>query len=132
MNILKMIIFSAIVIGLAASLGFAGGMMEGDAAKGKALFDDPKAFGGSTSCSSCHPDGKGLEQAGMMGKTEWNPPAGTYKSLEEAINICITKANKGNAIDVKSQEMKDMVAYIKSLGKGMHHEMPMKEKSPGY
>jgi cytochrome c len=132
MKILKMIVFSMIVIGLAASLGFTGGMMEGDAAKGKALFNDPKAFGGSTSCSSCHPDGKGLEESGMMGKKEWDTPAGTYKSLEEAINICITRANKGSAIDPQSQEMKDMVAYIKSLGKGMHHEMPMKEKSPGY
>jgi len=130
MNILKISVFSMIVIGLIASLGFAGGMMEGSVERGKALFNDPKAFGGSTSCSSCHPDGKGLEKAGMEGRTEWTNPVGTYKSLEEAINVCITQANKGMAIDVKSQEMKDMVAYIKSLG--MKKEMPMKEKSPGY
>jgi len=137
MNILKMIIFSMIIIGLAASLGFAGDMMGGGSVeRGKALFNDPKAFGGSTSCSSCHPDGKGLEKTGMAGRTEWTNPVGTYKSLEETINVCITKANKGKAIDVKSREMKDMVAYIKSLGMGMKkemkHEMPMKEKSPGY
>ncbi|RJQ56876.1 MAG: hypothetical protein C4526_00555 [Nitrospiraceae bacterium] len=99
--------------------------------RGKTLFNDPKAFGGSVSCASCHPDGKGLEKSGM--KKEWKNPAGTFKSLEEAINACITMANKGKAIDVKSQEMKDMVAYIKSLGmKGMKHEMPMKEKGTGY
>jgi cytochrome c len=117
---------------LLVSLGFAGSMMEGNAEKGKALFNDPKAFGGVKSCSSCHPDGKGLEKAGVMGKKEWDTPAGKYKSLEEAINACITMANKGKAIDTKSQEMKDMVAYIKSLGKEMKHEMPMKEKGKGY
>lgn len=136
MKILMMMAVFMTVIGLIASPVFAGDMMEGSVEKGKALFDDPKAFGGSTSCSSCHPDGKGLEKAGMKGKTEWTNPVGTYKSLEEAINVCITQANKGKAIDVKSQEMKDMVAYIKSLGMGMKkemkHEMPMKEKSPGY
>ncbi|MBI5666016.1 MAG: c-type cytochrome [Nitrospirae bacterium] len=111
---------------------FAAGMTGGDVEKGKALFNDPKSFGGTVSCSSCHPDGKGLGKAGMKGRTEWKNPAGTYKSLEEAINVCITAANKGKAIDVKSQEMKDMVAYIRSLAMEMKHEMPMKEKKMGY
>ena len=133
MKILKIVMLSMIAIVFTASLAFAGiGMMDGNAEKGKALFNDPKAFGGSVSCSSCHPDGKGLEKAGMMGKTEWTNPAGKFKSLEEAINACITMANKGKAIDVKSEEMKDMVAYIKSLGMGMKHDMPMKKKGMGY
>lgn len=132
MQLLKILVFSMIIIGLTASFGLAGEMMGDNVEKGKALFNDPKAFEGSTSCNSCHPDGKGLEKAGMMGKKEWVTPAGAYKSLEEAINICITMGNKGKAIDVKSQEMKDMVAYIKSLSKEMKHEMPMKKKESGY
>ena len=133
MKILKVVMLSMIAIGITASLAFAGvGMMEGNVEKGKALFNDPKAFHGSTSCSSCHPDGKGLEKAGMMGKKEWINPAGKFKSLEEAINACITMANKGKAIDPKSEEMKDMVAYIQSLGMGMKHDMPMKKKGMGY
>jgi len=133
MKILKIVMLSMIAIGITASLAFAGvGMMDGNVEKGKALFNDPKAFGGSTSCSSCHPNGKGLEKAGMMGKTEWTNPAGKFKSLEEAINACITMANKGKAIDMKSEEMKNMVAYIKSLGMGMKHDMPMKKKGMGY
>ncbi len=132
MKILKIIMLSMFAAGFIASSVFAAGMMGGDAEKGKALFNDPKAFGGSVSCSSCHPDGKGLEKAGMKGRTEWKNPAGTYKSLEETINVCITAANKGKAIDPKSQEMKDMIAYIKSLGMGMKQEMPMKEKGMGY
>ena len=39
----------------------------------------------------------------------------TQKSLEEAINTCIVYAIQGKAIDVKSDQMKEMVAYIKSL-----------------
>ncbi|MBI4849656.1 MAG: c-type cytochrome [Nitrospirae bacterium] len=122
MKILKTLLMSLAASVFLFSVAFAGG---GDAEKGKALFNDPKAFGGSTSCSSCHPDGKGLEKSGMEGKKDWKNPAGTFKSLEETINVCITMANKGKAIDTKSQEMKDVIAYIKSLGKEM-------KKAPGY
>jgi mono/diheme cytochrome c family protein len=87
----------------------------GDVAKGKALFNDPK-LGGSTagkSCGSCHPEGKGLEKA--ADKKEFTLGGKIQKSLEEAINVCIVNANKGKAMDTKSDQMKDMVAYIKSL-----------------
>jgi cytochrome c len=62
-------------------------------------------------------------------KSEWTTPAGKTKTLEEAINVCIVNANKGKALDVKSEQMKDMVAYIKSLGK---KEAPKKPKMGGY
>lgn len=126
MKILKVVMLSLIAIGLLFSVAFA----EGDAAKGKALFNDSKAFGGKKACSSCHPDGKGLEKAGE--KKEWTTPVGKTKTLEEAINLCIVNANKGKALDVKSGQMKDMVAYIKSLGKKMEKEAPAKPKAGGY
>ncbi|MCI4626375.1 MAG: hypothetical protein L3V56_10495 [Candidatus Magnetoovum sp. WYHC-5] len=84
---------------------------------GKKLFNDP-SFGSSTndkSCNSCHPNGKGLEQSGkkekiiIMGKE--------LHSLEEAVNMCIEGPLSGKAIKIDSQEMKDIVAYIKSLTK---------------
>ena len=131
MKILKIVALAMFVIGSIAFLdlaGYAGSMMDEGSVE--------TAFGGSTSCSSCHPDGKGLEKAGMEGKTEWTNPVGTYKSLEEAINVCITQANKGKAIGVNSREMKDLIAYIKSLGTGMNkemkHKMPVHEKNMGY
>ena len=119
MNILKTALLSVIAIGLIFSFAFAAGNVE----KGKALFNDPKFAGGTAgkSCSSCHPDGKGLEKAaekkefGIMGKKQM--------SLEEAVNFCIVNANKGKAIDPKSEQMKDIVAYIKSLKPA---EMPKK------
>jgi cytochrome c len=78
---------------------------DGDIEKGKQLFKDP-ALGGSTndkSCNTCHPDGKGLENAGA--------------NLEGAIQACIEKALEGKPPAADSQEMKDLVAYIKSLKK---------------
>ncbi len=137
MKILRILLLAIFVVGLLFSFAFAAGNVE----KGKALFDDPKAFSGSgeKSCSSCHPDGKGLEKSGMMGKKEWKNPVGTFKSLEETINSCIIEANKGKAIDPKLEEMKNVVAYIKSLHKGKAKEMKeemmqkkeeMKEKMP--
>lgn len=126
MMILRIALLSLIALGLLFSFAFA----EGDAAKGKALFNDAKAFGGTKACSSCHPDGKGLEKAGA--KKEWTTPAGKTKTLEEAINLCIVNANKGKALDVKSGQMKDMAAFIKSLGKKMEKEAPAKPKAGGY
>ena len=111
MKVLKIALFSMIALGLVFSFAFAAGNVE----KGKALFNALKAFGGTSgkSCATCHPDGQGLEKS--AGKKEWKNPAGTWKSLEAAINACIVNANKGKAIGAKSEEMKDIVAYIKSL-----------------
>ncbi len=115
MKAMKVMLLTVVMCGLVFSFAFAAGNIE----KGKALFDDPKAFGGAAgkSCASCHPDGKGLENAGAKGKKEWKNPGGTWTSLEDANNVCIILANKGTAVDPKSEEMKDLVAYIKSLGK---------------
>ncbi len=83
--------------------------------RGKAMFNDTKLGGGTAgrSCNTCHPDGKGLE--GVGNKNEWKTPGGSFKTLEEAVNMCITMALKGQALDVKSEQMKDIVAYLKSL-----------------
>lgn len=118
MKTFKVLLLPLMVVVLVYSLASAAG----DVAKGKALFNDPKFAGGSRSCNSCHPDGKGLENA--ADKKEFRIMGKTQKSLEEAINFCIVNANKGKAIDVKSAEMQDIVAYIKSLKK--------KTTMPGY
>ena len=111
---MRVIETTTVVVGMALVLSTSA-FAAGDAKKGKMLFDDEKFAGGSASCSSCHPDGKGLEKAGMKGKKEWTNPGGTWLALEDANNVCIILANKGKAIDPKSAEMKDLVAYIKSL-----------------
>jgi cytochrome c peroxidase len=77
----------------------------GDVARGKKLFADPKLGGSKSdkSCNSCHPDGKGLEKAGA--------------NIESMVQKCIEKALEGKPLAADSQELKDIVAYIKSLKK---------------
>ena len=113
MKLFKVTLLSLIAVGLVFSFAFAAG----DITRGKALFNDPKLAGGTAgkSCNSCHPDGKGLENAGM--KKEFNLGGKKQTGLKEAINTCIENALKGKALDKKSQEMKDLVAYIKSFEK---------------
>ncbi len=115
MKLIRMVLLVTSALVVMVSLVLAQGTVE----KGKALFNDPKAFSapGEKSCSSCHPDGKGLEKAGAPGRKDWTNPGGKWLSLEDANNVCIMMANKGKTIDPRSDEMKDLVAYMKSLGK---------------
>jgi cytochrome c5 len=98
--------------------------------RGKALFNDPKLGGGTSgnSCNTCHPNGKGLE--GVANKKEWKNPGGTFKSLEEAVNVCIEMALKGKPLDVNSEQMKDLISYLKSL-KAQGSSAPAKKPSVG-
>ncbi|MBI4688486.1 MAG: hypothetical protein HY756_12060 [Nitrospirae bacterium] len=113
MKILRIILLSVIIGGLTFSSAFA--MKHLPEERGKTLFNDPKLSGGTSgkSCNTCHPGGKGLEAAGD--KKEWKTPAGKHSTMEEAVNTCVTMALKGKALDANSQEMKDIIAYIKSL-----------------
>lgn len=124
MTILKIVLLLVVVSGLIFSVAQA----SGDTAKGKALFNDRNFAGGTSgkSCNSCHPGGKGVEKAGD--KKMFNIMGKTQDSLEEAVNFCIENANKGKAIDPKSAQMMDIVAYIRSL-KG---KMMKKPKTGGY
>ena len=128
MKIAKIVMFSLVVLGLVYTSAFAAG----DAAKGKALFNDKKFAGGSKSCNDCHANGKDMGKA--ADKKEFKIMGKTQKSLEEAVNACIVAANKGKAIDVKSAQMQDMVAYIKSLkaAEKPSEKAPAKKAAGGY
>ena len=121
MRVLKIASLSMIIMGLLFSATFA--VKHQPDERGKALFNDPKSFGGQKACNECHQGGKGLEKA--AGKKEFSIMGKKQNSLEEAVNFCIENANKGKPIDPKSDQMKDMVAYIKSLTK-------KPAKVPGY
>ena len=110
---LRFFVLSAVISGMLCSTTFAGKHLPEE--RGKALFNDPKFAGGIRSCNSCHPNGKGLEEAGK--KKEFRVMGKTLRSLEDVVNLCIEMGNKGKPIDVKSSEMADIVAYIKSLAK---------------
>ncbi len=125
MNGLK-IVALVIIVMLASSAVFAKHHTPEE--RGKTLFNDPKLGGGTAdkACGTCHPDGKGLY--GVAEKMEWKNPGGTFKNLEEAVNTCIVMALKGKPLDVKSEQMKDLVSYLKSL-KSKGAETP-KKKAP--
>lgn len=110
MKLVKITLLSCLAVALVFSMALAG-----DAEKGKALFNDPKLGGGTAgkSCGMCHPNGKGLDT--VADKKEFKFAGKTMKTLEEAINACIEKANKGKALDPQSDDMKNLVAYLKSL-----------------
>lgn len=110
MKTLRVVLISLAVLGVIFSVALA----VADVDRGKKLFNDPTAFGGKMACNDCHPDGRGIKRAGA--KKSFGIMGGTQNSLEEAVNACIVNANKGKAIPVDSQDMKDIVAYIKSLG----------------
>jgi cytochrome c peroxidase len=73
--------------------------------RGKQLFNDP-TLGGSAndkSCTSCHANGKGLEDAS------------SNKKLVKNINQCITGPLTGNKIDGRSADMRSLKIYIDAL-----------------
>jgi cytochrome c5 len=109
---MKTLTFITVILIVSATV-FAAAMTPEE--RGKILFNDTKLGGGTSgrSCNTCHPDGKGL--FGVGEKKLWKNPGGEYTSLEEAVNICITMALQGKALDVKSEKMRDLVSYLKSL-----------------
>ncbi len=111
---------------LVVSVGLA--WAQGNVEKGKKLFNDPKLGTNGKTCNSCHPGGQGLEGSGK--KKEFKLGGKTQKSLEEAINACIVMSLKGKALDPKSQEMQELVAYIKSLSE-KKTSAPAKPKKKG-
>ena len=114
MKILKIALWALAATGLIFSFAFGAG----DVAKGKILFKNPKLGGGTVgnSCNSCHPDGKGLDKAADR------------KDLVKMVNLCIENALKGKAIDPKSEDIANLVAYLKSLkGKKPAGEAPKKK-----
>jgi len=110
-------LIKVITVIAAITLSFAIAFAAGNAADGKKLFNDPALAGSSNSrsCNTCHPGGKGLEEAGTRKFTTFMGTGMT--SLEEVINTCITNPLGGRALEEDSKEMQDIVAYIKSLGK---------------
>ena len=59
MIFIRIAFLSLIALGLTFTVAFA----EGEAEKGRTLFNDVKFADGAKSCNSCHPNGKGLEKS---------------------------------------------------------------------
>jgi mono/diheme cytochrome c family protein len=112
-NCIITVLVTALVIIMSAA--FLSAADDSPEVRGKALFSTDNFADGKRSCDSCHLEGRGLE--GASEKESFTIGGTTVGSLEEAVNICIEGANKGKPIPVDSREMKDIVSYIRSLGK---------------
>ncbi len=74
---------------------------------GKDIFQSTALGTSGKSCSSCHPDGDGLD--GVGGRYSQN------KELEGQINKCIAGPLKGKELGMESSEMKALATYLRSL-----------------
>ncbi len=131
MRTARFVLLVIVALALVAPVVLAG---EGSVERGKKYFEDPSFAGGKKACNNkrCHRDGRGIKDAGK--KTKFTIFGRNADSLEGAVNICIVNANKGKAIPEDSQEMKDIVAFIKSLGEEetSGYSAPPGYGAPGY
>lgn len=74
---------------------------------GKTLFESNELGTRDRSCSTCHPQGKGLEQIGDFSDEE----------LKDIINACLRDALGGQLISAESQEMDALLAYVRKFQK---------------
>jgi cytochrome c len=106
-------IILSLILPLTCTLVFAEHLTPAE--RGKTHFDNSEFAGGNKACNSCHPNGRGLEEAGT--KSSFAVMGGQQASLEEAINMCIAYGNKGDVLKVTATEIQEIVSYIKSLSK---------------
>jgi len=90
-----------LVVGVSSVMAFAAPSVE----QGKALFNSTDLGTNGKRCATCHPNGKGLEEAAGYGKTE----------LGVIINQCIKKPLEGRELALDSAEMQSLVMYVQSL-----------------
>jgi len=72
---------------------------------GRQLFESKQLGSNGKSCSTCHTGGKGLEEL-----ASYDDP-----TLKEMINFCIRDALKGSMLDLQSQELEALLAYLRSF-----------------
>ena len=102
---------TALVVAAAFSLAFAA-----DTSKGKALFESPTLGNGTTgkSCNTCHAGGKGFG-SDLFTRKKLTIMGMKKNNVEEMVNVCIEKPLGGTAIDPQGEEMRDLIAYLKTL-----------------
>lgn len=88
---------------------------EADVKNGRALFQD-ETLGGSSnskSCRSCHK--RESELVGTADKSYDSLFGFITRDVEDVINLCIVLPLKGKPYAKNSQEMADLIAYLRSI-----------------
>jgi len=94
----------------------AGGLHLGNADKGKLLFEQSTLGGGTTgkSCLSCHEGSRGLG-SDLFQRKDFTAKGVSSKSLADVVNACIEKPMEGVGLDPQGEDMKNLLAYMKTL-----------------
>lgn len=110
----------------AASPGTVAAVPAGNVRRGHALltaFRDslPEQSGNDLRCTSCHLDNgvrpTGLPWLGTAARyPRYRARRGSEESLAQRVNECITRSLAGRPLRETSQEMRDILAYLDSLG----------------
>lgn len=74
---------------------------------GKTLFESTELGNKGRSCSTCHPNGKGLDMVGDFNDAE----------LKDLINACLRDALGAEMISFESQEMEALLGYVREFQK---------------
>lgn len=95
----------------------AAGGVEDAAGSGQKLFVDASLGTNGRTCNSCHTGmGKGdlpFAGRGPFPKVFGRP--GQVRTLDQAVQICITGAMKGNPLAWDDSRLTDLVTYVNSL-----------------
>ena len=94
-----------IILVLFIAAGTAYGARKSSAELGQELFNDPKLSSSTndSACSSCHAEGKGLENAAEN------------KKLSKLINSCLVVKMGGEKLDGRTVSIRSLKMYIKTL-----------------
>jgi cytochrome c len=103
-------------VSAAIAVGCCSAAYAGNAESGKKLFESPEFGGGTTgkSCASCHAGGKKMS-ADLFERDQHVLMGQKMGSVADIVNMCIEKPLGGKAIDPKSEEMADILAYMETL-----------------
>jgi len=88
----------------------------GNADKGKVLFESSTLGSGTTgkSCMTCHQGGKGLG-SDLFERKNFTIMGMDKKDLADVVNVCIEKPLGGTRLDPQGEEMRNLLAYMKTL-----------------
>ncbi len=91
------------------------------------LWKDASLGKAGVSCSTCHPDGNGLEKEAFPRYIEM---AGDILTLDQMINFCMTNPMKGKPLSWQSVEMTALAAYVRDHATGSEAANPCSMKQP--
>lgn len=94
-----------VLIAVAALLAAAPASGRDPVDHGSELFYGASLSENGKSCSTCHPNGKTLEDTNNF----------TKRQLPVVINECIRKGLEGYPLPLDSRDMEDLIAYMQNL-----------------